>query len=134
DGDRLYLRLDAWHHRIVLHLGGDDDLAYVGWRVPDDEALQGLAQRLEGLGVPYKTAVPAELSERHVLGMIKLESPAGIPTEVFYGPQVDYHKPFHPGRPMYGRFNTAGGLGHIVVGEPDVEAAASFYRDGLGLR
>ena len=33
EGDRFYLRMDHWHHRFVLHVGDDDDLAYLGWRV-----------------------------------------------------------------------------------------------------
>ncbi len=34
EGDRAYLRIDEWHHRIVLHLDGCDDVAYLGFRVP----------------------------------------------------------------------------------------------------
>ena len=133
EDDRFYFRLDAWHHRIAVHLGGGDDLAYAGWRVADGAALAEIGRRLDALGVPYKAGTPADHVERRVLGLIRTESPGGIPTEVFYGPQVDYHKPFHPGRPMYGRFGTDGGLGHIVIREPDVDAALSFYRNGLGL-
>ena len=32
-GDRCYLRMDYWHHRIVLHSDPSDDLMYLGFRV-----------------------------------------------------------------------------------------------------
>jgi 2,3-dihydroxyethylbenzene 1,2-dioxygenase len=131
--DRFYLRMDAQHHRIVVHRDGNDDLAYVGWRVAHAADLEGLSRRLDDLGVAYKVASSEEAEERRVLGLIRLESPGGVPTEVFWGPQVDHHRPFHPGRPMYGRFDTAAGLGHVVLNEEDPEGAARFYREGLGL-
>ena len=31
--DRCYLRMDYWHHRIVLHADDLDDLMYLGFRV-----------------------------------------------------------------------------------------------------
>lgn len=31
--DRFYLRMDYWHHRIVVHHSAEDDLEYLGWRV-----------------------------------------------------------------------------------------------------
>jgi len=35
EGDRIYLRMDLWHHRIALIKGDTDDLAYMGWRLGD---------------------------------------------------------------------------------------------------
>jgi 2,3-dihydroxyethylbenzene 1,2-dioxygenase len=28
----LFLRMDEYHHRLALHRGGRDDLAYAGWK------------------------------------------------------------------------------------------------------
>ncbi len=41
ESDRCYLRTDYWHHRVVLHNNGSDDLEYLGFRVagPDEFAL-----------------------------------------------------------------------------------------------
>ena len=65
---------------------------------------------------------------------LKLADPGGNPTEIFFGPQVDTHKPFHPGRPMFGKFLTGSqGIGHCILRQDDVEAAAQFY-ELLGLR
>lgn len=134
DADRFYLRMDQWHHRIVVHTKGNDDLAYLGWRVAGPDELEAMAQKLEGAGVPVHRGSAAEAQERHVLGVLKLADPGGNPTEIFYGPRVDAFKPFHPGRPMFGRFLTGEeGIGHCILRQQDVEAAYRFY-SLLGLR
>jgi 2,3-dihydroxyethylbenzene 1,2-dioxygenase len=134
EGDRLYLRMDRWHHRIVLHGEGNDDLAYMGWRVGDRLEFAALLEKLAAAGVPAKVATNEEAHERRVLGLAKLTDPGGNSVEIFFGPQVDAHKPFHPGRPMFGKFVTEGeGLGHCILRQDDVEAAAKFY-ELLGLR
>lgn len=131
--DRAYLRMDLWHHRIVLHRDGGDDLAYLGWRVAGPVELEEVGERLGEAGYAYEVASEAEAADRRALGLLRLEDPGGIPTEIFYGPQVDAAKPFHPGRPMFGGFVTENqGLGHVILREDDVEAAARFYR-ALGL-
>lgn len=129
DAQTVYLRMDLWHHRIALHVDGQDDLAYLGWRVAGAPQLAALGERLESAGVVVKEASKAEAAERRVLGLIKLEDPAGNPTEIFFGPQVDNHRPFHPGRPMRGRFLTGGeGCGHLIVRQDDPDEAVKFYR------
>ncbi len=135
--DRTYLRMDNWHHRIVLHEGTvdgiTDDLLYMGWRVPGPVELERMAEQLRAADIAFEEGTDAEAAERRVLGLLKLTDPGGIPVEIFYSPQVDTFKPFHPGRAMYGRFLTGDqGLGHVVLREDDPAAAIHFYR-ALGL-
>lgn len=134
EGDRIYLRMDRWHHRIALHADGGDDLAYLGWRVSGPVELEEITEQLRQADVQFKVASDEEAAERRVLGLVKTTDPGGIPTEIFYAPQVDTHKPFHPGRPMYGKFVTDGhGIGHCILRQDDVPAAVRFYQL-LGLR
>ena len=134
EGDRFYFRMDTWHHRIVVHHGGDDDLAYLGWRVKGPKELEQIARRLDEANVPFKTASRAEAQERRVVGLLKLDDPGGNPTEIFWGPRVDFHRPFHPGRPLHGGFVTGDqGLGHCILRQADPEAAAKFYTEVLGM-
>jgi len=56
----------------------------------------GGAGKLRQAGVAVERGSPAEAADRHVLALIKLRSPGGIPTEIFYGPQVDKHKAVPP--------------------------------------
>lgn len=135
EDDRYYLRMDYWHHRIVVHVDGNDDLEYIGWRVADRLALEAMERQIRNCGIKVRIASKEECQERRVLGLLKLEDPAGNPTEIFYGPQVDTDRPFHPGRPMHGGFVTgADGLGHVLIRQPDVEAGFQFYTKVLGMQ
>lgn len=126
--DRFYLRMDNWHHRVVVHVNDGDDLAYVGWRVAGRPELEGMAEKLEKAGYPFRWGTAAEASERHVLGLLKMDDPGGIPTEIFYGPRVDHDVPMRPGRGLYGPFMTGEeGMGHVLLREPDPDAALRFY-------
>ncbi|MFV3335496.1 1,2-dihydroxynaphthalene dioxygenase [Pseudomonas sp. NY15437] len=128
DADRFYLRMDNWHHRIVVHHSGQDDLEYLGWRVAGKPEFELLGQKLQDAGYNIRVCDKAEADERMVLGLMKMEDPGGNPTEIFWGPRVDLNNPFHPGRPLHGKFLTGDqGLGHCIVRQTDVAAAQKFY-------
>jgi 2,3-dihydroxyethylbenzene 1,2-dioxygenase len=55
EGDRKYLRLDDWHHRFVLHQSNEDDMAYIGWRVPGPDELEERC-RTAGPAAPSATS------------------------------------------------------------------------------
>ncbi len=132
--DRCYLRMDYWHHRIVLHGGGNDDLAYLGFRVAGPDELVETQKQLADAGIEFRVASLEEAEERRVLELLKLSDPDGNPIEIFHGPLVQFSRPFHPGRGMHGRFVTgAGGLGHCSIRQRDAEAGVRFYQ-ALGMR
>ncbi|WP_375210863.1 VOC family protein [Hyphococcus sp.] len=132
--DRFYLRMDEWSRRFTLHLDGGDDLKYLGWRVAGPRELDDMARTLEAANHEFEIADNAECEERGVLAMLKLLDPSGNPTEIFHGPEVSVSEPFHPGRPMYGRFLTGDqGIGHLILRQHDNEKAIAFY-EMLGLR
>ena len=130
----LFLRMDENHHRFALHPGGSDDLAYVGWETKDADSLRAIAERLESQGVAITWGTTAEAQVRRVVGLFRLQDPNGIATEVYFGPLVEFKRPFHSPRAI-GGFETGDlGLGHIVVSVDDYEASLRFYCDGLGLK
>lgn len=134
EGDRCYLRMDAWHHRLALHRDDSDDLAYLGFRVAGPDELLETQKQLADAGIAFRVASLAEAEERRVLELLKTTDPDGHPVEIFHGPLVRYGQPFHPGRGMFGRFVTgAGGLGHCLIRERDPDAALRFYQT-LGMR
>ncbi len=45
--DRCYLRMDYWHHRLVLHDNGTDDLEYLGFRVAGASEFAEIQHQLE---------------------------------------------------------------------------------------
>ncbi len=93
-----------------------------------------MQHQLSAAGIRFRVGSEEEAAERRVLEILKLEDPDGHPTEIFHGPEVQFAKPFHPGRPMHGRFKTgAGGLGHCILRQRDMKAAYRFY-SALGMR
>ena len=51
---RCYLRMDYWHHRIVLEENGADDLMVLGFRVAGQDEFREMAKRLETAGVSVR--------------------------------------------------------------------------------
>lgn len=130
----LFLRMDENHHRIALHPGDLDDLAYAGWETLDEASLRDIANRLESEGVKVTWGTAAEAQARRVMGLIKLHDPSGVATEVYHGPLVRADQPFRSPRTIGGFEAGKLGLGHIVLSVDDYEASLRFYRDSLGLR
>jgi len=132
--DRCYLRMDYWHHRLVLHANGSDDLEYLGFRVAGPDEFGEMQRQLSDAGIKFRVGSDDEAAERHVLELLKLNDPGGNPVEIFHGPEIEFVKPFHPGRRMHGRFKTGtGGMGHCIVRQDDAVAARRFYV-ALGMR
>ena len=131
---RCYLRMDYWHHRLIVQEDGSDDLSVLGLRVAGPEEFLEMQKRLSDAGVAHQVGTREEADERRVLELMRLQDPAGNPLEIFHGPLIQFDKPFHPGRRMHGRFKTGdGGLGHCILRHAGLDAAYRFYRL-LGMR
>jgi 2,3-dihydroxybiphenyl 1,2-dioxygenase len=134
ESDRCYLRMDYLHHRLVVHADGSDDLTYLGFRVAGADEFAQMQRQLSEAGIKFRVGSEDEADERRVLEVLKLTDPDGNPIEIFHGPLTQFSKPFHPGRPMHGRFKTgSGGIGHCIIRERDPQAAQRFYTQ-LGMR
>ncbi len=133
--NRAYLRMDYWHHRIMLEEDGSDDLKVLGFRVAGPDEFGEMAMRLEGAGIAVKRGSFDEAYERHVLEVMMLQDPSGYPIEIFHGPHVQANHPFHSGRRMHGPFKTGtGGLGHVMqTDRAGLDKTYEFYRL-LGMR
>src|SRR5260370_21870053 len=106
ESDLCYLRMDYLHHRIVVHNDGTDDLAYLGFRVAGADEFAQMQRQLSEAGIKFRVGSVEEADEPRVLEGLKLDDPDGNPVEIFHGPLTQFSKPFHPGRPMPGRFHT----------------------------
>ena len=130
-----FLRMDYWHHRLILEEDGTDDLNVLGLRVAGQDEFRQMARQLTDAGVKVRIGTPQEADDRHVLDVMKLQDSSGYPIEIFHGPQIQADKPFHPGRRMHGKFKTGeGGLGHLIQRESvGFEKTYEFYKL-LGMR
>ena len=82
----LLLRMDDYHHRFIVSPGDADDLTLVGWEVADEETLKAMADQLSANDIAVEWGSPEEAEARRVVGLLKLQDPNGLATEVFYGP------------------------------------------------
>jgi 2,3-dihydroxybiphenyl 1,2-dioxygenase len=135
----LLLKMDEYHHRLALHPGPRDDIAYAGWQTPDAATMQAVAARLQAQGLRVSEGTRAQASERRVAGLIKAEDPNGVINEVYWGPLIEAGQPLRSPRTNdsaggFGGFVAGAlGFGHHVLAVDDYEASLRFYRDGLGL-
>jgi biphenyl-2,3-diol 1,2-dioxygenase len=130
----LFLRMDEYHHRFILHPTGKNDLAYIGWEVATEGAMNEVAERVRQTGVTVTPGTTEEAETRRVAGLIKFADPSGMLSEVFYGPLVTYDEPFQSPRRISGFKTGELGLGHFVVWIDDFDRTLHFYRDVLGMR
>ncbi len=130
----LRLRMDEYAYRFSLHRDDADDLAYAGWEVADSAALREVAERLRGAGVAVESGSAELAATRGVAELIKFSDPNGIACEAFYGPSVEFEKPFHSPRAISGFVTGEQGLGHMVIAVKDLNQSLSFYCDALGFR
>jgi 3,4-dihydroxy-9,10-secoandrosta-1,3,5(10)-triene-9,17-dione 4,5-dioxygenase len=82
--------------------------------------------------VAIKHATAAELADRRVAGLVRVDDPFGNTLELFCGAALDSRPAISP----YGtRFVTGEqGAGHVVLPATDDAAAMRFYGDLLGMR
>ena len=130
----LFLRIDEYHHRFIVHPTGKDDLAYIGWEVPTEEALQTIAAQLTTAGVTIQPGTSEEAEARRVAGLIKFHDPSGIASEIFYGPLVTFEKPFQSPRPITASRPRAKDWATLCMFVDDLDRSLHFYRDVLGMR
>jgi 2,3-dihydroxybiphenyl 1,2-dioxygenase len=128
---QLAFRMDDRKQRIVIDRAMADGARFFGWEVRDAAALDALAARLEGAGIPV-TAEPQTLADaRRVVALISFRDPAGNRLEAFYGAEIDA-TPFKPGRSISGFRTGPLGLGHVVLTVENIDAMMPFYVDLLG--
>lgn len=134
DGTGLRLRVDERPFRILVRATeGDDRLAFAGWELPDEAALQSAATELEAAEITTETATPEECRRRRVRGLIRATDPSGFALELFHGPIHD-HEPFISPTGVTGFVTGDGGMGHIVLGTTNPAASVAFYTGLLGFR
>src|SRR3569833_4480571 len=96
DRSAVYLRMDDFPARIVGAPGERDRLVCTGWELTDPPALAGAVRVLEEAGVAIKHATPAELADRRVAGMVRVDDPFGNTLELFCGAALDSRPAISP--------------------------------------
>lgn len=129
----VFLRMDQRSYRLAVHPGPENKLAYVGWEVPSPSSLDQAYRELEEAGVEPRRGTREECEARQVRALVHCVDPAGNNLELFCG-QVTVSERFQPARPIGGFVAGPLGLGHLVIGVPEIAAAEQFYTQVLGFR
>jgi 2,3-dihydroxybiphenyl 1,2-dioxygenase len=129
----LQLRHDAHAQRILIEPGEADDLAFIGWQVDDAATLDALTARLRGAGVEVTVGSDGEAAQRRVQRLVRFRDPAGIPSEIFCGPELA-KEPFVSPLVRAGFVADERGLGHVVLNALDQQKSQRFYCELLGFR
>jgi 2,3-dihydroxybiphenyl 1,2-dioxygenase len=127
------LRLDDRSHRIAIHPGEVDDLAYIGWSVNGPDGLAVAVERVCAAGIEVHDGDAELARERRVAAIAWFVDVVGFRHELTWGQE---HRPgsFRPGRPLSGFVTGSGGLGHLVLFVPDLAVAEAFYTGVLGFK
>ncbi len=133
DGDsQLQVRIDERAARLVITASDADRLEAVGWEASGLRALARVAAALDDAGVETRRAAPEELTDRRVEALVHADDPGGTHLEIYAGAALD-HRPLAP---RAGTRFVAGdlGLGHVVLPQPEMDAAMEFYEGILGFQ
>jgi 3,4-dihydroxy-9,10-secoandrosta-1,3,5(10)-triene-9,17-dione 4,5-dioxygenase len=130
---QLRFRMDVRSWRIAVHRAPRPGLAYAGWEAADRHGVDEVASRLRAAGVAVSTPSAEERAERGVSALVRFSDPWGQTHEVFCGALHDFDNEFVSPAGVSG-FVTENGLGHLLFGVPDCNAAEDFFTEALGLR
>ncbi len=135
DGDESFgIKVDDRPYRVLVQpTEGEEGLAFAGWELPDETALRQAVAELESEGHGVEASTETERAARQVRGLVRTTDPAGTPVELFWGPVLD-HERFVSPTGVSGFVTGDLGLGHIVLGTPDLERSVDFYTRVLGFR
>ena len=141
DPDSLYFKFDDRRHRIALHPGQSDRLAYIGWEARGRLEYETAVRRFRDAKVELTVGDAALCERRGVKELVRFRDPVGYQHELFYA-QKWTPRSFVPGRPHGGYVADHRGLGHMVVitpqYTPELEAfftelmGFSWYGSGAG--
>jgi extradiol dioxygenase len=128
--DVLRLRLDRRSHRLAIHRGHRDRLAYLGWLLADAAAFDAARVELAQAGMQVVEQPAGVCRSRAMTRVAAFTDPFGLPHEICFGPTGE--RDFLPGRPVSGFVTGDGGAGHVALNVPDLGSAVAFYRRLMG--
>lgn len=134
DDDGFRMRIDERPFRVAVRATDrNEGLAFAGWELPDARALEEVAADLDKAGCVVEVASTGDCADRRVRGLIRTTDPGGFSIEFFHGPIHD-HELFVSPTGVSGFTTGAQGLGHIVLGTPNLAESVDFYTNLLGFR
>ena len=133
DESVVRLRMDEADWRIAIMPGEENDIEFIGWDVGDETSLADAVRQIEANDIEVRPGNDQLAAARNVSGIAWFIDAFGFRHELTFG-QCHGDVPFKPGHGISRFITGEGGLGHIVLMVPDLEAATDFYVRLLGFR
>ena len=127
------LSMDNHAYRFIITPGDADDLAVVGWEAATPENLSACLERLKSAGTEIVEADREEKEARGVQALFRFQDPAGVPSELYYGP-TRADEPFESDLILTNFVANEQGLGHLVLTANSQQESMEFYCNLLGFR
>lgn len=120
--------IDDYSYRLAIYDSDRDGLRHVGWLVDSSSEFERLADAVVAAGLDITTGTENELRSRGAVAMFWFADTAGYRVEITLGLTRT------PARELEFAPGGMRGLGHLVLGVPDVKDARALYEDVLGFR
>ena len=128
DENNLFFRMDESPFRFQVQKGDSDRYARGGFELENKEAFEEAKKELSNLGIEVAIESEELAKVRCVEELLSFDDPAGNTLELFHGRGIDTNE-FKSSQDI-SKFVTHGlGLGHLVFGTLEVEAAHDFYKE-----
>ncbi len=132
-GDALRYRVDSHLARLIVHPGPLDDVAAIGFELPDAAALAAAVERARAEGSEVTPLSKEELAIRAVADGFLAVDPGGNPIELVVGPErapTSFASALVPSGFVTGDL----GLGHLALRAADIGASRRWFERVLGFR
>ena len=86
DDERLYLKMDERHYRILVQKNAENSFGACGWEVAGKAALEQAVSELQQADVQVTRGTAAEAELRKVQELVHFSDPDGNRHEIFWGP------------------------------------------------
>ena len=126
DENNLFLRMDESPFRFQVFKGSENKYSKGGFEVANKEDFEDAKKQLFDLGIAFHDEGEDLAKVRCVKELISFNDPAGNSLELFYGRDLDTNE-FRSSQDISGFVTHGLGLGHLVFGTLEAEAAHDFY-------
>jgi 2,3-dihydroxybiphenyl 1,2-dioxygenase len=124
-------RNDDQVHRVIIEEGPANDAIFFGLETSTPSEFDRAVERARAAGADVVIGTDAQIAERRVERLVRIDTPWGVPVELVHGLALasePFSSPLVPG----GFVTADQGFGHVVFLVKDLDECDRFAREALG--